>query len=314
MKILLATDASECADTALEFLLRFPVPGNSTVTLLTVIDERAFVDVESVELTQAQSEVLHEVRNTVREEAQVYLDRAAQRIRERGWKATTALHSGDVAEEIVRTAEASGSGLVVVGSHGHGSLGRFLLGGISNRVLMYAPCSVLLVKQPEAGRVLPGTGDEPWRVLLAYDDSDPARKALEFCATLAWTEKDVIEILMALTLVTGFRQDIRQHMSPVWQQKKIAARAALDGAVARLRGGMPGVTSALREGASSAHEIIEAAASGDSNLIVLGSKGKSALQRFLLGSTTGNVARHASCSVLVVREESASGIPVRDAG
>jgi nucleotide-binding universal stress UspA family protein len=85
MKILLATDASECADTALEFLLRFPVPDNSTVTLLTVIDERAFVDVESVELTQAQSEVLHEVRNTVREEAQVYLDRAAQRIRERGF-------------------------------------------------------------------------------------------------------------------------------------------------------------------------------------------------------------------------------------
>jgi nucleotide-binding universal stress UspA family protein len=139
--------------------------------------------------------------------------------------------------------------------------------------------------------------------LLAYDDSGPARKALELCASLPWGAGDAAEVVTALTLVTGFRQDIRQHMSPVWQQKKIAARAALDGAVVKLRGSMQAVTSQLREGASSAHEIIEAAGAAGSNLVVLGSKGKSPLQRFLLGSTTGNVVRHAPCSVLVVRDD-----------
>jgi nucleotide-binding universal stress UspA family protein len=303
MKILLATDGSDCADAALDFLLHLPFPGDSSVILLAVIDERAFLDAGSVELTQAQSDELHAVRNTVREEAQAFLDAAAQRVRDRGWGATAELRNGDVTEEIILAAEESGAEMVVVGSHGHTSLGRFLLGRVSSRVLMYAPCSVLIVKQPAAGRPQPGTGDEPWRLLLAYDDSAPSRKALGLCASLSLGERDAVEIVTVLPLITGFRQDIRQHMSPVWQQKRIAARAALDGAVVKLRGSVPEVTSQLREGDSSSHEIITAAETAASNLIVLGSKGKSALQRFLLGSTTGNVTRHAPCSVLVVRED-----------
>ena len=215
---------------------------------------------------------------------------------------TVQLRSGDIAEEIIVAAEEAQVELAVVGSHGRSPVGRFRLGGVATQVLMYSPCSVLIVKQPGAGHTLPGMAGEPWRVLLAYDDSAPARVALELCASLPLGEGDAVEVVTVLTLVTGFRQDIYQHMSPVWQQKKIAARAALDGAVVKLRGRLPGVTSQLREGASSSQEIIEAAEAAGSNLVVLGSKGKSALRRFLLGSMTGNVARHAPCSVLVVRE------------
>jgi len=303
MKILLATDGSEYAETALDFLLRFPLPDDSSVILLTVIDKRVFVDAESVELTAAQSQTLHAVHNTVREEAQVYLDMAAQRVSAHGLAATVQLRSGDVAEEILVAAEEAQVDLVVVGSHGHTPVRRFMLGSIATRVLTYSPNSVLIVKQPGAGHSLPGREGEPWRVLLAYDDSTPARKALELCASLPLGSRDKVEVVTVLTLITGFRQDVYQHLSPVWQQKKIAAKAALDGAVVRLHGSLPGVTSQLREGASSSHEIIEAAEESGSNLVVLGSEGKSALQRLLQGSLTGNVARHAPCSVLVVRED-----------
>ena len=302
MKILLATDGSDHAATALDFLLRFPFPDDSAVTLLTVIDKRVFVDAESVELTQAQSEALHEVRNTVREEAQAYLDAAGQRVSERGWEVTLQLRSGDIADEILVAAEAEQVDLVVVGSHGHSPIGRFRLGSIATQVLTYSPYSVLIVKQPEAGRAQPGMAGEPWRVLLAYDDSAPARKALDLCASLPLGAEDSVEVVTVLTLITGFRQDVYQHLSPVWQQKKIAAKAALDTAVAKLHGSLPRVTSQLREGASSSHEIIEAAEAAGSDLVILGSRGKSALQRLLQGSMTGNVARHAPCAVLVVRE------------
>jgi nucleotide-binding universal stress UspA family protein len=303
MKILLATDGSEHAGMALDFLLRFPLPDDSSVILLTVIDKRVFVDAESVELTAEQSEALHAVHNTVREEAQAYLNAAAQRVSERGWAVTVQLRSGDVAEEILAAAEEAQVDLVVVGSHGRSPVRRFMLGSIATRVLMYSPYSVLIVKQPEVAPHLPGREGEPWRVLLAYDDSAPARKALDLCASLPLGAGDSVMVVTVLTLVTGFRQDIYQHLSPVWQQKKIAAKAALDGAVVRLHGSLHGVTSRLREGASSSHEIIEAAEESRSNLIVLGSEGKSALQRLLRGSLTGNVARHAPCPVLVVRDD-----------
>ncbi|XJS10514.1 universal stress protein [Aerococcaceae bacterium WGS1372] len=38
------------------------------------------------------------------------------------------------------------------------------------------------------------------------------------------------------------------------------------------------------------------------DLIILGAKGMSALERFFMGSVSENVIRHAACDVLVVRK------------
>jgi nucleotide-binding universal stress UspA family protein len=47
--------------------------------------------------------------------------------------------------------------------------------------------------------------------------------------------------------------------------------------------------------------IIDAAAEWNSDLIVVGSHGQRGLRRFLLGSVAEFVARHATCSVEIVR-------------
>jgi nucleotide-binding universal stress UspA family protein len=59
----------------------------------------------------------------------------------------------------------SGADLILVGSHGHGAVGRFLLGSIAQGVLRTAPCSVEIV------RIAP-VASSPRRVLLATDGSD----------------------------------------------------------------------------------------------------------------------------------------------
>ena len=50
-----------------------------------------------------------------------------------------------------------------------------------------------------------------------------------------------------------------------------------------------------------AEEILRAAERHRADLIVMGSKGLTGLDRYLLGSVSRKVARHAPCSVLVVR-------------
>jgi nucleotide-binding universal stress UspA family protein len=47
--------------------------------------------------------------------------------------------------------------------------------------------------------------------------------------------------------------------------------------------------------------ILDVAVEWQADLIVLGSHGKKGLRKFLLGSVAEYVARHASCSVLIVR-------------
>ena len=63
------------------------------------------------------------------------------------------------------------------------------------------------------------------------------------------------------------------------------------------------VTTAIEEGKARSI-IVDAAAKWPADMVVLGSHGRKALDRFLLGSVSEGVARHASRSVLIVRSRS----------
>jgi nucleotide-binding universal stress UspA family protein len=54
-----------------------------------------------------------------------------------------------VAEEIVSLAEEIGAGLIVVGSRGLGGIRRALMGSVSDSVVRYAHCPVLVVRAAE---------------------------------------------------------------------------------------------------------------------------------------------------------------------
>ena len=59
---------------------------------------------------------------------------------------------GDPGESIVEAALAEGADMIVVGSHGRGTVGRFLIGSVSDYVVRQAACPVLVVRWgPPAG-------------------------------------------------------------------------------------------------------------------------------------------------------------------
>jgi len=60
------------------------------------------------------------------------------------------------------------------------------------------------------------------------------------------------------------------------------------------------------EDGSPAHRLIQAAADWDADMIVVGSRGETGLERLLVGSVSRAVLYHASCSVLIVPEPQAS--------
>jgi nucleotide-binding universal stress UspA family protein len=77
-----------------------------------------------------------------------------QRLRELSWGvklaggtvAGTHLRMGQVALEIVALAEELGVGLIVMGSRGLGGVRRALMGSVSDSVVRYAHCPVLVVR------------------------------------------------------------------------------------------------------------------------------------------------------------------------
>jgi nucleotide-binding universal stress UspA family protein len=312
MKILLAIDGSETAQAAVNCLMRFPFPSESEVTVLTVVDKTIFQREDVSDLNDEQQHALKKTESSVQQAAEELLAREAGRLRDAGWSESSELRVGHPAEEIVRAAGQLQTDCIVVGSHGMGGIKRFLLGSVSDHVLQYAPCSVLIVKKP--GFTAPESDTQPaaaagcepggsLRMLLAYDDSGPSRNAVEFCTSLPLDKQAEVTALTVLPMVTLYRQDIRQQLSWLWQEKKKQARTTLDKVAKDLARVTPNVEVHLREAADVSDEILHAAKEDGSDLIVLGHKGKGAIKKFLLGSVTMRIAHHADCSVLAIRQK-----------
>ncbi len=133
------------------------------------------------------------------------------------------------------------------------------------------------------------------KILVAYDGSELAGRALGWAVQLA-QDSTVTVISIAPTLEASPRMadavdpssDIPEHRRQLDQAVDILNQAGVR-AETILTAGNP------------AEEIINAAAEGGFDLILVGIRGRSAVRRFLIGSVADRVVRHATVPVLVVR-------------
>ena len=304
MKILLATDGSDSAKSAVDMLINFPFPRESSATVLTVIDDKLFTLYKPSDLDEDQDRLLQETEQTIKEESEQLLEQEAARLREAGWSGSTELRRGNPAEEIIQAAEEMKPDLIVLGSHGITGVKHFLLGSVSDRVLEHACCSVLIVKPSPKMASPAATADAslPWRMLIAYDDSEPAKKAINLCASLPLDDNAEVKVVSVMPLIHMYRQDIRQHLNTIWLQQKHTREENLKNAVSAIQWSTPHVSSELLESANVSQAILDDAEQNGIDLIVLGYKGRTAIKRFLIGSITSHTADHAPCSILAVRD------------
>jgi nucleotide-binding universal stress UspA family protein len=70
-------------------------------------------------------------------------------LRQEGAQAHGMLLKGDPASRILEKARDLPASMILLGSHGHSTLRKALLGSVSESVLRHAPCPVLIVPIPE---------------------------------------------------------------------------------------------------------------------------------------------------------------------
>jgi nucleotide-binding universal stress UspA family protein len=148
-KVLLPTDGSETADTAIAFAARLFGNTSCKMTLLSVVEEPVYSAFWSDGLIAP--EVLmpppEELREELDKRAEEMLAESARPLRDAGLEVMPMIRFGNSASEILQEAEDGGYDMIVMGSHGRGALGGFLLGSVSNRVTHHAKCPVLIVRQ-----------------------------------------------------------------------------------------------------------------------------------------------------------------------
>jgi len=302
MRVLVAVDGSSYSDAAVGFLGAMGMRLKAEPTVVTVIPEHVFLGKRTVDrLLRRSSSLKAQMQKAAEERAEEVVTKAVGSLAAQGAKAEAAVLRGVPAEEITKVCRELRIDLLVVGYKGASNTPEFLLGGTAQKIMRYAPCSVLIVKRETTtiNKVLvPLDGsrfsDETVRFLLRVQLPHRAEISL---MTVTVAESLVVALMGTPTLNV---ETNRKLLSELLKAEEETAESLMASSIKEFRTYNYRVSATVARG-DPAQEILKAAAKRDVDLIALGAKGLSGVRRFLLGSVAQRTARYAQCSVLVVR-------------
>jgi nucleotide-binding universal stress UspA family protein len=311
MRLLIAYDGSECADSALDDLTHAGLPTKGEALVMTVAgvwlpppppSAEEIVELATVTKGPLGLERKYMAGSQAVIDATAMAGKAASRFKSLfpAWKVKHEAVWGSPTWELFSKAEDWKADLIVAGSHGRSAIGRLFLGSISQWLLNEARCSV---------RVARGKLDEPdfpVRLLLALDGSRNANKALDQMAARNWPPKSEVRVVtvdqpLDLTYVGGVAPSLRDSVASFNKREHQKSQRFVDAAAKKLKAAGLRTMADVIEG-DPKKVLVQLAEEWRADCIFLGATGLSnPFERFLLGSTAGAVAARAHCSVEVVR-------------
>jgi nucleotide-binding universal stress UspA family protein len=317
-KILIAYDGSKIADAALFDLRLAGLPAQCEAKVLTVAD----LWVPPVDMSSGSAEGWYaQAFATVRSQSQAAL-KQAKALAEKGasylraefpkWKVSAHAVTDHPAQGLLDFAAKEKCDLIVLGSHGHGLLGRLLLGSVSLKVLNHAHCAVRIVRKKAALPTAP-------KLMVGLDGSRDSLAAVAAIGARQWPKGTKVQIVTAVDeklRLTG--ASITRIAKPGKAVKGAAAKTSTaKGSVYRAEGWLgicleKAVADLTQAGLSVSTTLVEGEARQllreevkrlKPHCVFLGSRGLGALERFILGSVSGDFVTHAPCTVEIVRPE-----------
>jgi nucleotide-binding universal stress UspA family protein len=212
-------------------------------------------------------------------------------------------------EGILMEAQKWGAELIVCGARGLGPVERLLLGNVSQSVAQTAPIPVFVVR-PNPGH----RPDQPLRILYAYDGSAGSTAALRTAQRFTYagdtqvTAMTVIEPLAVTELpdwiVKRARDADTEAMAKGWEREHAEERRQAADQLKEFMSKQPApfdkAETIVAEG-HAADQILKIVKERWIDMIIVGSHGKNAFQRMLIGSTSDNLLNNAHSSVLIGR-------------
>jgi nucleotide-binding universal stress UspA family protein len=215
---------------------------------------------------------------------------------------------GEPVTEILGTAVAAASDIIVMGTHGRTGLQRLLLGSVAERVIRRSPTPVLAV--PAAMAMKAEGSIRLASVLCAVDLSEPSSRAVDYAASIAAAAR--ARLVLAHSLEWSEETDTLPGSGGSFLP------SSEDDAIARLS---ELLTHEMRERCdpelvvgygTPADELLRFVRERHVDLVVLGIRRRNPIDLAVFGSTTQRLIRDGACAVLTVRTLE-SLMPERDA-
>ncbi len=297
LKVLWATDGSEESRVALPLLRRLVLPVTKELTVLSIAPH-SFISGARPDPTfltritpAAKRRALMEAED-VAQQAATDLDPPPE------VEVGAISRWGNAIEEVLRASRTTRRDLIVIGAKGHSNLELILLGSVSQGVVQHSRNPVLIVR--------PGPDDLD-RVLIGYDGSSQAKKAVQFLDQLNLHESVVIELVYVVEPFQApkggsakFRRHAIEELKALDQQQQHEAETALATMAEQLRAKGRRVESEVLRGPAGP-TLDDAAMKSGADVVVLGVRKPSPESHYLLGGTAEKLVRNSRCSVMIVK-------------
>ena len=205
------------------------------------------------------------------------------------------VRQGTPAEEINRLALEREADMVVTATHGRSGFQRLLIGSVTEKLLKTLHCPMLILHTQENDLKAP-TGFEFKlnKILVGCDFSPDAKLAFDYALSLAQefqAELHLSHVLKPYFYKPGLQESKALHGRLEKQLEIMVPEDCRDGCIVHINllDGEPYV------------ELMNYAKERDIDMIVLGIRGHTLLEKLLVGSTTDRLIRHAPFPVLAVR-------------
>jgi nucleotide-binding universal stress UspA family protein len=289
MKLILATDGSESAESAAELLARFNFGPDDEILILHVVSQIPYEDDYHLQIKQAirrvapkilkaSANILQPVRATIRTlEMQGYPD-----------------------DSIIEKALHYDCDLIVMGASGVKGLNKFFIGSATRSVAIKSPTSVLVVKHPEK------QATDPMKVLFATDGSAFADTAGRFLASIPFPDDTELTIMnVAWSAVSDIPETLIMEVNDRMKAEAARVRSSImkqsekitEDAKGIFRNRFKTIHLTTRFG-EPAQELLDAEQSLGIDIIAVGCRGLRGI-RGIMGSVSRRILGHSACSVLI---------------
>ncbi len=300
-KILISVDGSEPSLNAVRYAASIIDPRRFDIVLLHVLTRvpESFLDLQKMPSYKYRIVSIDSWEQQQEAIIGRFMEKARGILFDRGFspeKVCVKIHernlgiSRDVAAEAQNDYKA-----IVVGRKGMGDLKDFVLGGIANRILELSPIPVWII----------GGAESPGKILVCMDKSEGAMGAVKHLGRIIGkTAADEVVLLHVVLGFSGFRKFVRDvfgseddqsTVESIEKELNAAAKAlepSFESAIEELT--LAGVDPSLISrkivyGTNCANTIIEEAEKGGFDTIIVGRRGISRVEQFVMGRVSSKV-------------------------
>ncbi len=138
-------------------------------------------------------------------------------------------------------------------------------------------------------------------IMVPYDQSDPAKRALAYAIDLAKKYSSEISIVACVVPQVPMNATFGQSYAEALELIRQDASGAVSEIKSKIETSKIPVKADVLLGMSVTDELLSYARLHQVDLIVMGSRGLGGFKKLLLGSVASGVSQHSECPVLIVK-------------